>query len=451
MKKISVIGMGRTGIAVAKFFHSLGHKVTVFDIKNLPTPFELKGLTLEFHLGDPYYEGAEDADLIVVSPGVDREAPFIARAKAKGVPIKSEIEVAFEFCPAPIVAITGTDGKSTTTALLGHILRESGKKAIIAGNIGVPFIDVVNQITPQHIAVLEVSSFQLEWVDKFRPYIGVMLNISPDHMERHRSLEEYARVKFRLFSNQNKGDYAILNAEDPFIMEMSSQVPSRVLLFSTSPIKEEGIFLEKGEINIRVGDSLCTFPLPFTTLKGKHNLQNLLAGILSAYLCGVSPEGIREAIPTFQPLPHRLEEVGRIKGVLFVNDSKATNPHSAEMALSSFDSPIIWIAGGQLKEGADYGALFSNHKGRIKGVVLIGESSDFLEDLARREGIENIVKGESMEEAVEKAFLLASPGDVVLLSPACASFDMFQDFEERGERFKEAVKELGRRYGSEGT
>ncbi len=451
MKRVSVIGMGRTGIAVAKFLHSLGHKVSVFDIKNLPVPQELAGLPINFHLGDPLYQGAEDADLIVVSPGVSREAPFIARAEAKGIPIKSEIEIAFEFCLAPIVAITGTDGKSTTTALLGHILRESGKKAIIAGNIGVPFIDVVSQITPQHIVVLEVSSFQLEWVDKFRPFVGVILNISPDHMERHRSLEEYARVKFRLFSNQNKEDYAILNAEDPFIMGMSSQVPSRVLLFSTSPIEGEGIFLEKGEINIRVGDSLCTFPLPFTSLRGRHNLQNLLAGILSAYLCGVPPEGIKEAIPTFQPLPHRLEEVGRIKGVLFVNDSKATNPHSAGTALSSFDAPIVWIAGGQLKEGTDYSALFSRHKGRLKGVVLIGESSNLLEDLARREGIDNIVKGESIEEAVEKAFLLASPGDVVLLSPACASFDMFRDFEERGERFKEAVKKLRWRYGSEGV
>lgn len=440
-KKISVIGLGETGIATAKVL-ALENEVTIYDKKNIPIPPELKELPLKFCLGDPSYTGAEEADLIIISPGVPSTEPFVRRALARNIPILSEIEIAYQLCPAPIIAVSGTDGKSTTTSLITHILKKGGKSAIAAGNIGIPFIKVVPNLTPKDIVVLEVSSFQLEWIDKFRPHIGVLLNIAADHLDRYPSLLEYGKTKMRLFENQDENDFAILNRDDRYIMELSRDIRSHKLYFSLFPDEGEGAFLRNDEIHIKIGSEKFSFPIPPTKLEGLHNLQNILASSLVGFLLGLSPTVISEALATFQPLEHRIERVREINGVLFINDSKATNPHSASRALEAFPAPIILIVGGRMKEGADYEGLFREHREKLKAVVLMGESTPILAEIARKAGIQRIYEEKSLKDAVERAYSLSTPGDTVLFSPACSSFDMFKNFEERGKLFKEIVLSL---------
>lgn len=443
-KKISVIGLGETGIATAEVLAPT-NDVTVFDRKEVPIPPQLQGLPIKFRLGDPLYGGAEEADLIIMSPGVPPTEPFVERALALKVPIRSEIEIAYQLCPAPIIAVTGTDGKSTTTSLIAHILNTAGKKAISAGNIGTPFIRIAPSLSPDDIVVLEVSSFQLEWIESFRPFIGILLNIAEDHLERYPSIKEYGETKMKLFQNQTIHDFAILNADDALVCELSQSLSSHRLYFSLSKISEEGAFVEEEQIHIKVQGQEVSFPIPHTRLEGLHNLQNILASSLATFLLGISPEKISQAISSFQPLEHRVERVGSIDGVLFINDSKATNPHAASKALASFPPPIILIAGGRLKEGADYEKLFRENKDKLKAVILIGESAPILEEISRRAGLRDVYRAKELSEAVERAFQIASAGDTVLFSPACASFDMFTNFEERGKCFKEIVGRLGER------
>ncbi len=438
-KKINIIGLGNTGIAAAEVL-APANEVAIFDRKEVPIPPQLENLPLKFHLGDPLYQGAEEADLIIISPGVPPTEPFVERAIASKVPIRSEIEIAYQLCPAPIVAVTGTDGKTTTTSLITHILNRAGKRAIAAGNIGNPFIKVVPTLSPKDIVVLEVSSFQLEWIEFFRPHIGILLNISTDHLERYPSLKEYGKTKMRLFQNQNEMDFAILNGDDPLVCSLSKDLPSHRLFFSLYSPVEEGAFTKGEKIYIKIKGNEISIPLFPTRLEGLHNLQNILASFLAAFLLHVPPDEISQAVSTFQPLEHRMEKVGYINGVLFVNDSKATNPHAASKALASFSSPIVLIAGGRLKEGADYEMLFRRYKHKLKATVLIGEATPLLEKIARKAGIKSVYKGRDLREAVKQAFRLSSPGDTVLFSPACSSFDMFANFEERGKRFKEIVQ-----------
>jgi UDP-N-acetylmuramoylalanine--D-glutamate ligase len=445
-KKISVIGMGKTGIATAEVL-SPYNEVTLFDRKELPIPPKLRELPIKFHLGDPNYTGAEEADLIIISPGVPKTEPFVSRALALNVPIRSEIEIAYKLCKAQIIAVTGTDGKSTTVSLISHILQAGGKRAIAAGNIGNPFVSIAPSATPQDIVVLEVSSYQLEWIEDFRPNIGILLNISADHLERYSSLDEYALTKMRLFENQERSDFAILNRDDPTVCRLSSLIPSTILFFSLTPFEGEGAFFSQGEINMKLRSQNLSFSLPETSLEGRHNLQNMLCASLASFLAGVSPPDISQALSTFKPLEHRMERVGYHKGALFINDSKATNPHATSKALSSFSSPILLIAGGRYKEGADYQGLFRENKSKIKALILIGEASSRLESIAKVEGISNIYRESNLEGAVRKASALACQGDVVLFSPACSSFDMFADFEERGRRFKEIFSTLKEEYG----
>ena len=440
-KKISVIGMGKTGIATAEVL-SPYNDVTIFDSKELPIPPNLQELPLKFHLGDPLYTGAEEADLIIISPGVPKTEPFVPRALALNVPIRSEIEIAYKLCKAKIIAVTGTDGKSTTVSLISHILQMGGKRAIAAGNIGIPFISVAPSTTPEEIVVLEVSSYQLEWIEEFRPNIGIILNISADHLERYSSLDEYALTKMRLFENQGEGDLAILNRDDATLMRLSNIIHSKLLFFSLSPFEGEGVFFSQGEIHIKLNEENFSFPLPETSLEGKHNLQNMLSASLASFLAGASLENISQALSTFKPLEHRTERIGYYKGALFINDSKATNPHATSKALSSLSSPVILIAGGRFKDGADYEGLFRENKSKIKALILIGEASSRLECIARIEGIKNIYREKDLEGAVKRAIDIVSPGDIVLFSPACSSFDMFSDFEERGRRFKEIFSAL---------
>lgn len=440
-KKISIIGLGETGAATAEVLGPL-NDVTVFDRKDVPIPTQLKDIPLKFRLGDPLYQGAEDSDLIVISPGVAQTEPFIERALNRNVPIRSEIEIAYRLCPAPIVAVTGTDGKSTTTSLIAHILNTGGKRAVPAGNIGTPFIKVVPSLTPEDIVVLEVSSFQLEWIESFHPSIGILLNIAEDHLERYPSLEEYGKTKLRLFQNQTERDFAILNADDPLVCRLSRALPSHRLYFSLTKISQEGAFVEGKEIYMLFQGQEVSFPIPPTKLEGLHNLQNILASSLAALLIGIPPDKISQAISSFQPLEHRVERVGSFNGVLFINDSKATNPHATSKALASFPPPIILIAGGKLKDGANYEKLFREYKSKLKALVLIGEAAPILWELAGRAGIKAIYEEKDLKEAVEQAFHISSPGDTVLFSPACSSFDMFANFEERGKFFKKVVKNL---------
>ncbi|MBC7329375.1 UDP-N-acetylmuramoyl-L-alanine--D-glutamate ligase [bacterium] len=435
-KKISVIGMGKTGVATAEALAS-HNEITIFDKKEPLIPPQLKDLPVKFHLGDPNYTGAEEADLIIISPGVPKTEPFISRALAHNVPIRSEIEIAYKLCKSPIIAVTGTDGKSTTVSLIAHILQVAGKRAIACGNIGTPFISIAPSTTPEDIVVLEVSSYQLEWIEEFRPKIGMVLNIAADHLERYNSLEEYAFTKMRLFENQTGDDFAILNRDDETLLRLSHLVTSNILFFSLSPFEGEGVYFSQGEIHMRLRGEDFLFPLPETALEGKHNLQNMLCASLASFLVGVSLESISKALSTFPPLEHRMERIGYHKGALFINDSKATNPHATSKALSSFSAPIILIAGGKYKEGADYEGMFRENNSKIKAVILIGEASSRLENIAKAAGISNVYREKDLEGAVRKASELASPGNVVLFSPACSSFDMFTDFEERGRRFKE--------------
>jgi UDP-N-acetylmuramoylalanine--D-glutamate ligase len=443
-KRVLVVGLGRSGVASALFLQSRGARVTVSDAKSedqlreqIPTLLDA-GIAVE--TGAHGERTFRDQDLIVVSPGVPVDAEPLVQARALGQPVIGEIELASQFLPGPIVAITGSNGKTTTTTLVGEILASSGVKTLVGGNIGTPAISFADRATPETVIVLEVSSFQLETISSFRPRVAVVLNVTPDHLDRHRTFAAYVDAKARIFENQQADDFAVLNADDPTCVELAGRTNAQVFWFSREHEVESGAFVRDGQVIFR-RDALAQVVLAVSEipLKGSHNLENILAAVCAGALMGCAPEKIRRAIVNFKAVEHRLEFVATIGGVEYYNDSKATNVDATMKALQSFPSNIHLILGGKDK-GSDYTLLNDLLRERVKSVYTIGAAAEKIQ--THITGTTQIVSSGTIEAAVKQAAAVAQPGDVILLAPACASFDQFRSYEHRGRVFKDLVGQL---------
>jgi len=442
-KKVTVVGMGLSGVAAAKLLYKHNARVALTDDKGKEELMEsfkaLEGLNVDYHVGGIDTQLLLGSELVVLSPGVPSELPSLVSAREAGVEIISEIELAYVFCKAPIIAITGTNGKTTTTMLTHHIISHAGRRAALAGNIEIPFSNLVGE-GDYDVVVLEVSSFQLEDIREFKPLVGVLLNISPDHLDRYRGMEDYAAAKALLFSNQSVNEFAVLNRDDEIVSSMADNIHSSVLWFSMKEEVGEGTFLRNGNLMMRFkGREEKVMALDKIPLLGRHNVENVLAAVAVTLPLGIPVECYEPAVAVFPGAEHRLEIVREIDDVLFVNDSKATNIGALEKALASFDRPIILIAGGRGKRG-DYRVLQALFRQKVKAMVIIGEDAPLLEKALGE--IVPTQRADTLREAVRCARMLAAPGDCVLLAPACASFDMFNNYKHRGRVFKEAVASL---------
>jgi UDP-N-acetylmuramoylalanine--D-glutamate ligase len=444
-KRVLVVGLGKSGVASALFLKAHGARVTVSDTKSgdelrneIPVLLD-HGITVETggH-GERTFRGQ---DLIVVSPGVPVDAPLLVQARAMGEAVIGEIELAAQFLPGPIVAITGSNGKTTTTTLTGEILTAGGLPTLVGGNIGTPAISLAERATRETAIVLEVSSFQLETIQIFRPKVAVVLNVTPDHLDRHRTFEAYVDAKARIFENQRGDDFAVLNEDDPTCVTMAARTGAQVFWFSRQKEVRQGAWVREGQILFRDGASSQKNPqreimlVSEIPLKGAHNLENVLAAVCAGALMGCAPEKIRQAVRDFKAVEHRLEFVATIRGVDYYNDSKATNVDATIKALESFPGNIHLILGGKDK-GSDYSVLNDLLRQRVKRVYTIGAAAGKIESQIKNV---EVVHAETLENALRKANAVAQPGDVVLLAPACASFDQFKNYEQRGQVFKEIV------------
>jgi UDP-N-acetylmuramoylalanine--D-glutamate ligase len=442
-KRTLVVGLGKSGVASALFMKAHGARVTVSDTKSgdelrneIPVLLD-HGITVETggH-GERTFRGQ---DLIVVSPGVPVDAPPLVQARSLGETVIGEIELAAQFLPGPIVAITGSNGKTTTTTLTGEIMAAAGLPTLVGGNIGTPAISLAERAKPDTIVVLEISSFQLETIKTFRPKIAVVLNVTPDHLDRHRTFEIYTNAKARIFENQQGSDFAVLNADDPTCEAMGARTRAQVFWFSRQKEVQQGAWVRDGNVVFRDAkgqrEILQTSEIP---LKGAHNLENVLAAVSASALMGCAPDKIRQAVHDFKAVEHRLEFVASIAGVDYYNDSKATNVDATIKALESFPANIHLILGGKDK-GSDYTVLNDLIRQRVKRIYTIGAAAAKIESQVK--GAE-VVHAETLENAIRKAHATAQSGDIVLLAPACASFDQFKSYEHRGKMFKEIVKGL---------
>jgi UDP-N-acetylmuramoylalanine--D-glutamate ligase len=442
-KRVLVVGLGRSGVASALFMQGRGAKVTVSDSKpedqlggEIPMLLD-HGIAVETggH-GERTFRGQ---DLIVVSPGVPVDSPPLVQARATGAPVIGEIELAFRFLPKNIVAITGSNGKTTTTTLTGEILAAGGLPTLVGGNIGTPAISLVEQANADTVVVLEVSSFQLETVLNFRPRIAVVLNITPDHLDRHRTFETYTDAKARIFENQQPDDFTIVNADDATSAGLARRSRAQVFQFSRKQEVKQGTCVRDGRIVFR--DSIGQHQIMLISeipLKGSHNVENVLAAVCVGALMGCPPERIGKAVREFKAVEHRLEFVAAIAGVEYFNDSKATNVDATIKALESFPANVHLILGGKDKD-SDYSKLNDLLRERVKRVYTIGAAAEKIESQVKEVEVEH---SETLETALRRAAAVAVPGDVVLLAPACASFDQFQNYEHRGRVFKDLVKAL---------
>ncbi len=445
---VTVVGGARSGLAVARLLASEGARVFLTERGAPAAGMEeaLKAHKVQSEFGG-HTARALDADAFVVSPGVPSTAPLVVQAQRAGIPVYAEIEVASWFCRAPIVAITGTNGKTTTTSLVGYVFRQSGRETVVGGNIGYPFSDYVRNVPEDGVAVLEVSSFQLDHIATFRPKVSILLNVTPDHLDRYdHDFNRYAQSKYRVFENQRAGDALVYNADDAIVADYLALVHPRrafrALAISQNSEPAEGAFVRDGQIVIRLHQQEETLmPITQLALRGRHNLYNSLAAAVAARVMEVRSEVVRESLATFEGVPHRLEFVRDVRGVRYINDSKATNVNAVWYALESFPSEkIVLVAGGRDK-GNDYASLRALVREKVRAVVALGESADkVMRDLGGAAPISEKVP--SMEAAIQRASQLARPGDVVLLSPACSSFDMFENYEDRGDTFKRLVMNL---------
>jgi UDP-N-acetylmuramoylalanine--D-glutamate ligase len=442
-KKVLVVGLARTGIATAKFLKTKGSLVTTTEVRPKEemeeAVRELKGMDISTEWGGHQAETFLKQDRIVVSPGVDLGIGPIQKAIKQGVKVISEIELAYHFIHVPIIAVTGTNGKTTTTLLIGEMMKEDGRKVGVGGNVGEPLILFADGKDQWEVLVVEISSFQLEAIEDFRPRISVLLNITEDHLDRYPSYDDYIEAKVRIFANQNSGDLAILNRDDPIVMQYQEKVKAKKVLFSLKEKLDEGVFSNGQTISLRLGEKEEEYSLAKASLKGVHNVENMMAALTTARIFGCSKKAIQSVINRFEGLEHRLEFVREIGGVRFFNDSKGTNVGSVVKSLQSFSGPVILIAGGKDKNG-DLGPLKELIRKRVKHLILIGEARERM----NRElgGLTDTTIAQTMEEAVVLARQKAKEGEVVLLSPVCSSFDMFKDYKERGKVFKEAVLKL---------
>ena len=458
--RATVVGGARSGLAAAGLLARKGADTFLTDNNSASEEAtrQLDAANVSYEFGG-HTDRALDADMLVVSPGVPTTAPLVQSALGQSLPVVSEIELASWFCPGPIVAVTGSNGKTTTTTLLDHVFSTANRAHVTAGNIGLAFSDVVDTMDAETVAILEVSSFQLDHIDTFRPRVAVELNVTPDHLDRYDgSVEAYAAAKFRLFENQRAGDVLVYNADDSCVREAAEAASSQgvsLLPISIERPLEVGGFVRDGQLVLSLPSAPSSeisslsvthdnlMPSSDLALRGRHNLYNSLASAVVARAMEIRSDVVRESMTSFEGVPHRLETVRTVGGVTFVNDSKATNVNAVWYALESFadrDGRVVLIAGGKDK-GNDYGPLKRLVEETVSGIVAIGEGADKVESELGPH-TERIVHAATMEEALQYAQLLAEPGDTVLLSPACASFDMFDNYEHRGDTFKRLVHTL---------
>jgi UDP-N-acetylmuramoylalanine--D-glutamate ligase len=435
-----LIGYGRSGRAAASYIRRRGGSVRVVDRADTPElRAELSKAGISARLGGYGTEDLNGTDLLVVSPGVPWDEPLLETARQRGIEVTSEIDLFFRACPSHIAGITGTNGKTTTTALTAEVLRAGGLRVMRGGNIGEPVLDRIDQLQPDDWVVLELSSFQLESIARPRLHIGVVLNVTPDHLDRHKSFERYLDIKARAVNFMEKDDRAVLNLDDAACAAMRSQTQGEVIGFGIRQPVDRGITVSDGWVTIaQPGGRRRVLPAADVPLPGEHNLSNVMAAVGAGHAAGVDVERMADAVRQFKAVEHRLEPIGTFNGVRWYNDSKATNPDSTYKALAAFSEPIVLIAGGRNK-GIDIEPLAQAIAQRVVALVAMGETGEELARRTREAGLARVERAADLADAVRKAAALAAPGSVVLLSPAFTSYDMFRDYEDRGRRFKATV------------
>lgn len=445
-KKVLLVGLAKTGISTIKCLAKYGADITVNDIK---TEDQLEEIIAEIkdidgikYILGHHPENISDIDMVVVSPGVPLDLPFIKKVIEENKELIGEVELAYQLAKKPyFVGITGTNGKTTTTSLTGEIFEKAGKETYVVGNIGNPVIDAVQEANEGASFVTELSSFQLESIKDFKPSVSAVLNITEDHMNRHHTMENYIDAKARVFMNQDKENFCVLNYDDELTRALAEKCNANVVFFSRLEKLEKGIYVENGDIIIDINEKINLMKVNDLSLPGGHNLENCMAAAAMAYVSGIDIEVIREVLRTFKAVEHRLEFVKEVEGVKYVNDSKGTNPDSTIKAVQAYENPIILIAGGYDK-GSTYDELLEIAKKNVKTLVLLGQTADKIEETARKIGFTDIHRVEDMKEAVKTCHDIAKEGDIVLLSPACASWGMYKNFEVRGRDFKDNVNSL---------
>lgn len=448
-QNVLVVGLGKSGIAALQAVLKLGAKVSVQDSKGedeidpqLLSFLEGRDVTCFFGK-DP---GEMDHfDMLILSPGVSPELPFIQKAKAAGAEIIGELEIAYRIGRGNYIAITGTNGKTTTTTLVGEIFKKAKEKTYVVGNIGVAVISKALTAEEESWLVTETSSFQLETIRYFKPVVSAILNLTPDHMDRHKTMENYGKAKANVFENQTEHEYLVINYDDKTCFSLAETCRAKVIPFSRKEQLELGAFVKDGHLTIRdeKGQEITLCKTGELVIPGSHNLENALAAAAIAYFAGIDPAVIKEALTEFQGVEHRIEFCGQVDGVRFVNDSKGTNPDASIKAVEAIDGGIILIAGGYDK-GSSFEELIKAFKGKVKHMVLLGKTAPRIKETAEKLGFANCIMAKDMDECVKQGFKLAEPGDTVLLSPACASWDMYTSFEQRGDHFKNCVQRLER-------
>ncbi|MCI8804578.1 MAG: UDP-N-acetylmuramoyl-L-alanine--D-glutamate ligase [Clostridiales bacterium] len=454
-KKVLIVGMARSGISAAILLKKLGACVIVSDSKTEDKISDevlmLKAYDISLYLGKNPDDIIKEQDLIILSPGVPSDLPFISEAEKNNIVVWSEVELGYRLCPCPVIAITGTNGKTTTTSLVGEIFRNYKKNTEVVGNIGIPFTEKVLSLDDRSFAVAEISSFQLEKIDKFKPFVSAILNITPDHLNRHKTLENYILTKARIFENQNENNYLILNYDDSVCRRMKNSARCETLYFTESDSLEkiglsegvysnqESIFIKFREYNQKVID------ISELKILGRHNVQNAMAAVGISLAAGVPMSVIINTLKNFKAVEHRIEYVTTINDIEFYNDSKGTNPDAAINAINAMKRPICLIGGGYDKK-SDFDKWIKTFAGKVKYFAVIGEVSDKIISTCEKYGFKNYKKANSLEDAVKMCFQNAEEGDCILLSPACASWDMFESYEERGNLFKKFSCELQNKY-----
>ena len=441
-QKITVLGAARSGLAVSELLKTQGAQVFVSDMADASSMQDavqfLENHKIHYEMGG-HSDRIYDANAWIISPGIPIDHPMVIESKARGIRVVGELEAASWFCKSEIIAVTGSNGKSTTTALIGEIFKADNRPVVVAGNIGRSFASVVEKTGEGCVAVLEVSSFQLETIDHFHPGIALLLNLSPDHLDRHGDMEQYGKMKARLFENQDHRDYTVYNSSDYRIRGLAASTKAEKAEFSRPHTRFPCTFTEQGVIYIqREGRKQAVVSLNEMQLVGEHNQANAEAAVLGASLLGASINACRTALQRFRSLEHRMESVGESGEILWINDSKGTNTDSTWYALGSFTRPVILIAGGKDKD-SDFSLLNDRIREHVKLLILIGDAADKMEKTFK--GLTDIQRAATLKDAVDRAEKAAKPGDVVLLSPACASFDMFSNFEDRGQQFKSLVRD----------
>lgn len=446
-KKVLVFGSGKSGIGAADLLGEVGAFPVIYDGNEKVDAEEVKKKTkgtysLEVYVGELPEDVVHTLDLVVLSPGVPTDLPVVRHFYELGIPVWGEVELAYRVGSGEVLAITGTNGKTTTTALLGEIMKDARPSVFVVGNIGTPYTSRALEMKENSVTVAEISSFQLETIEEFAPRVSAVLNITEDHLNRHHTMEEYIRVKELIVKNQSAEDFCILNYEDEVLREFGKNIVPRTVYFSSVRTLEEGIYLDGDEIILSMdGEKISVVRTGELKLLGQHNYENVMAAVAMAYCAGVPMDSIRKTICRFTAVPHRIEFVAEKNGVAYYNDSKGTNPDAAIKGIQAMNRPTLLIGGGYDKESS-YDEWIQAFDGKVKYLVLIGQTKEKIRDAAERLGFQQNILCENLEEAVKLCAEKAEPGDAVLLSPACASWGQFDNYEQRGDKFKEYVNRL---------